>query len=90
MFKTMLLSGALLFNTGLFALDASAAGRCAHIRNPAECSAYFECFWDNDDERCEPRDDGGVGYCGGFFNPSQCDNMPGCFWDNDDERCEPR
>lgn len=44
------------------------------------------CFWDPEDNRCEPF---GGGYCGNFYHPGHCGAQPGCFWDPEDNRCEP-
>ena len=87
MSKTTFLSGVFLFVTALVAVDASAAGPCPHYRDPKSCDYDRRCFWDQDDQRCEPYFDP-TGYCGGISSPDHCNYTRGCFWDTDDQRCE--
>jgi hypothetical protein len=67
----------------------SCTGPCPHIHTDFECNGNSECFWDNDDQRCESRFCS-TGPCGDYRFTSACNADSRCFWDTDDQRCESR
>jgi len=87
MLKSLLVTVCLGFSLYAFAGDEEAI--CDYLKYPAKCNAAWQCFWDYEDNRCEPTYNPPSHVCRRYNNNRvSCNADPRCFFDLEDNRCE--